>query len=169
MTPQKPYFIRALYEWILDNNSTPYLLVDTTHPNIVAPLEHADDEDRLILNISPTAAHTLVIGNEWVEFSARFGGVPRQIAIPIPAVLAIYARETGHGMGFSADENEEDTETDSEESQSSASPSTDQKQNKRQSTLKAVETKQESHKEDYDDDDPAPTRPRKRPSFTVIK
>lgn len=103
MTSTRPYFIRALYEWILDNQCTPYLLVNANYPSVQVPLEHVKD-GRIILNLSPSAIRGLVMDNDRVEFSARFGGVPRTLFLPIGAILAVYAKENGRGMFF--DENE---------------------------------------------------------------
>lgn len=103
MTSTRPYFVRALYEWILDNQCTPYLLVNANYPSVQVPQEHIKD-GRIILNLSPSAIRGLVMDNERVEFSARFGGVPRSLYLPIGAILAIYAKENGRGMFF--DENE---------------------------------------------------------------
>jgi stringent starvation protein B len=96
--PTKPYILRALYEWCVDNGYTPHLAVkvDST---VQVPSEYVKAGE-ITLNISPTAVHKLQMGNELIEFSARFGGVARQIAVPITAVHALYARETGHGMTF---------------------------------------------------------------------
>lgn len=99
MTPSRPYLIRALYEWIEDNNMTPHILVNAEAPGVSVPKQHVR-EGQIILNITPSAVHNLRMGNDWIEFSARFGGAARAIQIPVPAVLAIYARENGQGMAF---------------------------------------------------------------------
>lgn len=103
MTSTRPYFIRALYEWILDNQCTPYLLVNANFPAVQVPKEHVKD-GRIILNLSPSAIRGLVMDNERVEFSARFGGVPRSLYLPIGSVLAVYAKENGRGMFFDESE-----------------------------------------------------------------
>jgi stringent starvation protein B len=99
MTSTRPYLIRALYEWIEDNGLTPHLLVDTEAPGVIVPKQHIRD-GQIVLNINPSAVRDLRLGNDWIEFSARFGGVARAIQIPVSAVLAIYARENGQGMAF---------------------------------------------------------------------
>lgn len=99
MTSNKPYFIRALYEWILDNDCTPYIVVDTTLPFVDVPRQFVHD-GKIILNILPSATHNLNLGDDWITFSARFSGIPQNINIPIGAVAAIYAQENGEGMGF---------------------------------------------------------------------
>jgi stringent starvation protein B len=96
--PTKPYILRALYEWCVDNGYTPHLAVKVDS-HVQVPSEYVKAGE-ITLNISPTAVHKLQMGNEQIEFSARFGGVARQIAVPIAAVHALYARETGHGMTF---------------------------------------------------------------------
>ncbi len=99
MTSSRPYLARALYEWILDNGLTPYLLVDATVPGTVVPQDFVQD-GKIVLNISPSAVRGLDISNEAVSFNARFRGVAQDVYVPILAVLAIYARENGHGMVF---------------------------------------------------------------------
>jgi len=99
MTSNRPYLIRALYEWITDNNLTPYLLVDAEATDVQVPRQFVQ-EGRIVLNINPSAVQGLLLGNEFVEFSARFSGSPHQVNIPTPAVMAIYARENGQGMVF---------------------------------------------------------------------
>lgn len=107
MTSNKPYFIRALYDWILDNTCTPYLVVDATLPFVEVP-EQFISEGRIVLNILPSATHNLIIDDEWISFSARFGGVSETINIPIGAVAAIFAHENGEGMGFDTEALPED-------------------------------------------------------------
>ena len=94
----KPYLLRALYEWCVDNGYTPHLAVKVDSRTQV-PSEYVRNGE-ITLNIGPTAVHKLQMGNEVIEFSARFGGVARQISVPIGNVYALYARETGHGMTF---------------------------------------------------------------------
>ena len=103
MSPTRPYFIRALYEWIVDNNCTPYLLVDANFPKVAVPLEFVDD-GKIVLNLTPSAIRHLHIDNEYVQFSARFGGRSQEIYLPIGAILAIYAKENGKGMFFESGE-----------------------------------------------------------------
>ena len=94
MTPTRPYLIRALYEWIEDNSMTPHLLVNAEAPGVSVPKQHVRD-GQIVLNINAAAVRDLRLGNDWIEFSARFGGVARSVQIPVPAVQAIYARENG--------------------------------------------------------------------------
>jgi stringent starvation protein B len=96
--PTKPYILRALYEWCVDNGYTPHLAVKVDDRSQV-PAEYVKGGE-ITLNISPTAVHKLHMGNDLVEFSARFVGVARQISVPVACVYALYARETGHGMTF---------------------------------------------------------------------
>ncbi len=99
MTSTRPYLIRALYEWIEDNGMTPHILVDADQPGVTVPKQHVR-EGQIILNINPAAVRDLRLGNDWIEFNARFGGVARSVQIPVSAILAIYARENGQGMAF---------------------------------------------------------------------
>ncbi len=99
MTPLKPYLIRAIYDWILDNNLTPHLLVDADNDQAVLPEDFIED-GRIVLNIRPEAIDALSLGNEEIQFNARFKGQPMRVIVPVTAVLAIYARENGKGMVF---------------------------------------------------------------------
>ncbi|OOR91080.1 ClpXP protease specificity-enhancing factor [Moraxella caviae] len=92
MTPTRPYFIRALHEWLEDNDLTAYLMVDATHPDLHAPTEYAQD-GRLVLAASYQATKDLHIDNDAISFAARFNGVSQDIWIPMAAVLGIYAKE----------------------------------------------------------------------------
>ncbi len=99
MTPSRPYLMRGLYEWILDNDCTPYVLVDANIVGVQVPEEHIKN-GQIVLNISPGAVRDIVIDNDAMHFNARFGGVPQNIYVPTLAILAIYARENGQGMVF---------------------------------------------------------------------
>lgn len=95
---RRPYLIRAIVEWVLDSGHTPLLLVDANQPGVQVPTHFIDEEGRIILNVSPSAAQALELGNSEIRFRARFGGTPHPIHFPPGAVLAVYARETGDGM-----------------------------------------------------------------------
>jgi stringent starvation protein B len=99
LTSTKPYLVRALYEWILDNGLTPHLLVDAQYPGTQVPAEFVQ-EGQIVLNIAPSAVRSLVIGNERIHFGARFGGVARALSVPTEAVLGIFTRENHQGMVF---------------------------------------------------------------------
>lgn len=111
MTSSKPYLVRALYEWILDNDTTPYLLVDTSNEQVLIPPGIAND-GKVVLNLAPQAIQNLEMTNECVSFSARFNGVAEDIYCPISSLMAIYARENGEGMMFPAENSDLDPETD---------------------------------------------------------
>lgn len=96
--PQQPYFLRALYEWCVDNGSTPHIAV-RVDGRCKVPAAFVKD-GQIVLNIGPNAVRNLHIDNEWVTFSARFSGVSQDVHVPVDAVQAIYARETGEGMAF---------------------------------------------------------------------
>jgi stringent starvation protein B len=106
MTSSRPYLIRALYEWITDNQLTPYILVDAEVAGAEVPKQYVED-GKIILNISPQAVNDLAISNRVVEFNASFAGSPAHVFAPIRAVLAIYARENGRGMVFNQEEEDE--------------------------------------------------------------
>ena len=99
MTSTRPYLIRAIYEWIADNGMTPHLVVDTTQPGVRVPQGHVRD-GQITLNINQSAVHALRLGNEEIEFSARFGGSSMMVRVPPRSVLGIYAKENGRGMLF---------------------------------------------------------------------
>lgn len=92
-----------MHEWMLDNGFTPHLVVDAKRDGVRVPESHVKD-GKIVLNVSPTATRALSLGNEFVTFEARFGGVSQQLTVPIAAVLGIYARETGQGMIFGDDD-----------------------------------------------------------------
>lgn len=97
MTSTRPYLLRAIYEWIVDNGLTPHLLVHADHDQVMVPRQFVDN-GVIVLNVSPSAVRDLHLGNEAVEFNARFAGQPQHVYAPIGAVQAIYARENGQGI-----------------------------------------------------------------------
>jgi stringent starvation protein B len=99
MTSNRPYLIRALYEWLVDNDLTPYLLVDATRDGVAVPSRYVED-GRIVLNVGPAAVRELSLANELISFEARFGGAAHLIRLPPDAVLGVYARENGKGMLF---------------------------------------------------------------------
>ncbi len=104
MTSSRPYFIRALYEWIVDNNCTPHILVDSHIEGVRVPVQHVNKDGQIILNIAPGAINDFAMDNFSLSFSARFGGVSQQLFVPCHAILGIYARENGRGMMFEPEE-----------------------------------------------------------------
>ncbi len=99
MNSSRPYLVRALYEWIVDNDCTPHLLVNADFPGVQVPAGFASD-GQIVLNVSPGAVRHLHMDNEAISFEGRFGGVAHSLYVPSAAVLAIYARENGQGMVF---------------------------------------------------------------------
>lgn len=103
-TSKKPYLLRAMYEWIVDNNLTPHLLVDATAKGVFVP-PSAIKDDRILLNIAPRAVFGLNLGNDLVSLKASFGGAQREVSFPLASVLAIYSREDiQHGIVFGAED-----------------------------------------------------------------
>lgn len=147
LTSRRPYLIRALYDWVLDNDLTPHLLVAADAPGVDVPRQFVTDDGKITINVSPTAVRGLALENQLISFSARFSGANHNIAIPPGAVLALYARENGEGMLFGE---VEQTETASEET--IAGPSTDAGQTG----------------DDADGGDGAPAR-KKHPHLKVVK
>jgi len=171
----KPYLIRALHEWCTDNGYTPHIAV-TVDERVVVPREHVKNGE-IVLNVGRLATHKLQLGNEFIEFQARFSGVARQISVPIDAVTAIYARETGHGMAFEAGPPasagsgaqpdspvvEDAPEAETQENASASRPQL--------SAVPASEAPSSDPDNGPDDTDPAPSGgpDRGRPKLTVIK
>jgi len=123
MTPLKPYLIRSIYEWIIDNDTTPHLLVDAENTTVQVPKEFVEN-GRIVLNMRPAAIQGLVLGDSIIEFNTRFSGKHVHINVPVVAVLALYAKENGRGMVFDAeDEDYNDSETEfPEENPSKSKP-----------------------------------------------
>jgi len=103
MTSNRPYLLRALFEWIADNNMTPHILVEAGAEGVDVP-DQAVQKGKVILNIDNSAVRELDLGNEWLTFKARFSGNEHNVSVPIDAVLAIYAKENGQGMMFAQDD-----------------------------------------------------------------
>jgi stringent starvation protein B len=103
MTSNRPYLLRALYEWITDNGLTPHVLVDAEMPGVDVP-HHAVQKGKVVLNIATGATEQLQLENETIFFKARFSGKPHSIRVPMEAVIAIYARENGQGMMFATED-----------------------------------------------------------------
>ena len=112
MTSSRPYFLRAVYEWLADNSLTPYIMVDANFDSVVVPQDYIED-GKIVLNISMNAVRHLELTNTEVTFQARFQGVTHDIYVPIMAIEAIYAFENGRGMVF--EEDDPDTEPPSPE------------------------------------------------------
>ena len=102
MSSNRPYLIRALYDWIVDNGLTPHLLVNSEVEHVVVPQQFVQ-EGRIVLNVAPGAVRHLELSNDWILFDARFGGIPMEVSVPPSAVLGIYAKENGRGMLFPED------------------------------------------------------------------
>ncbi|NLS12310.1 ClpXP protease specificity-enhancing factor [Vibrio sp. SM6] len=103
MTPRRPYLLRAFYDWLVDNDLTPHLVVQATLPGVRVPQEFVED-GQIILNIAPRAVGNLELGNDSITFHARFSGRPHSVIVPLYAVQAIYARENGAGTMFEPEE-----------------------------------------------------------------
>lgn len=107
MTSNRPYLLRALHEWIVDNDMTPHILVNAEVDNIQVPIS-AVRNGKVVLNIDPAAVQQLEMGNDYISCSARFNGSAQSLFVPVFAILAIYARENGQGMMFADDLSGED-------------------------------------------------------------
>lgn len=111
MKPSRPYLLRALYEWMLDNDLTPYIVVNAEWVGVVVPTQFVED-GQIVLNITPSAVRDFLVDDVALSFNARFGGVPMDVYIPLGAVIATYARENSAGMGFGMEPGAELYETD---------------------------------------------------------
>lgn len=147
----KPYLLRALHEWCTDNGYTPHIVV-TVDANTIVPLAHIHD-GQITLNIGNLATNRLTLGNEYIEFQTRFGGITEQIFVPVGAVSAIYARETGAGMGFDVAE-------------STPYPGSDSADNQRTGPKAVSEGSVASA---TDKTDAVDTEPPKPPRLTIVK
>lgn len=103
MTSNRPYLVKAIYEWIIDNDVTPHVVINALSENVTIPQQYVDD-GKIILNINPSAVQNLVIDDDCLMFNARFGGKPYNIYAPMHAVMAIYAAENGEGMMFNEEQ-----------------------------------------------------------------
>ena len=110
MNSSKPYIVRALHEWISDNNCTPLVLVSSKHPDVQIP-SGIDEDGKVVLNISYGATKNLELANEGILFDARFSGTSQSLYVPIDSILAVYARENGQGMMFGENEDSPDPPT----------------------------------------------------------
>ena len=160
LSPRRPYLLRAFYEWLLDNQLTPHLVVDVTLPGVLVPMEYARD-GQIVLNIAPRAVGNLELANDEVRFNARFGGVPRQVSVPLAAVLAIYARENGAGTMF---------EPEAAYDEDVASLNDDNASDERESdtVMSLIDGDKPAHHDDTDPDDEPPPRGG-RPALRVVK
>ncbi|ASV57130.1 Stringent starvation protein B [compost metagenome] len=160
LSPRRPYLLRAFYEWLLDNQLTPHLVVDVTLPGVSVPMEYARD-GQIVLNIAPRAVGNLELANDEVRFNARFGGIPRQVSVPLAAVLAVYARENGAGTMFEPEAAyDEDVASLNDEDGSTASES--------ETVMSIIDGDKPDHDNDNDPDDDPPPRGG-RPALRVVK
>ncbi|MBD8513088.1 ClpXP protease specificity-enhancing factor [Photobacterium sp. WH77] len=159
MTPRRPYLVRAFYDWLVDNNLTPHLVVDATLPDVQVPQEFVSN-GQIVLNLAPRAVGNLELGNDAVRFSARFGGRPHAVSVPLAAVLALYARENGAGTMFEPEPGYELANGEQEGIFDAADAVGDEEHLSPVSLTDAVE---EFASEEE------PPRPRGRPSLTVVK
>lgn len=161
LSPRRPYLLRAFYEWLLDNQLTPHLVVDITLPGVQVPMEYARD-GQIVLNIAPRAVGNLELANDEVRFNARFGGVPRQVNVPMAAVLAVYARENGAGTMFEPEAGyDEDAESHNDDRPVMGESET---------VMQVIDGDRPDHGDDDSNPDDEPPPPRGgRPALRVVK
>ena len=158
MLSSRPYLARGLYEWLLDNEHTPYIVVDADQPGVRVPRQFVQN-GQIVLNIGPTAVRDLLIGNDAVSFHAGFGGQPMQVVVPMPALVAIYARENGVGMVFGHEPSLPAAEEEESASPSRAGP---------RSVAESHEAEQEVSASTNAEREEAASE-KKRPSLRVVK
>ncbi|MBD1553298.1 ClpXP protease specificity-enhancing factor [Pseudomonas typographi] len=141
MNSSRPYLVRALYEWIVDNDCTPHMLVNAEHKAVQIPQGYASD-GQIVLNVSPTAVRHLHMDNEAVSFEGSFGGVAYSLYVPVGAIMGVYARENGQGMVFDLEPSLEGDEQQPEE---------------------------QARPDDEGPEPPQPPRPNGKPSLKVVK
>lgn len=151
----RPYIIRAMFEWIVDNQWTPHLQVDANFPGISVPLEYAQD-GIIVLNVHPEAVHERMFENDWFTFKARFQGIERTIGFPPEAVLAIFARENGQGMPFPPEPYPEELDTET--------PIDTDSQNSPLQSIDGGQTESDSEKNKTADG-----KKRKKPHLSIVK
>jgi stringent starvation protein B len=151
MISNRSYIIRAMYDWIVDNNWTPHVQVDANYPGVDVPQAHVQ-EGVIVLNLAPTAVVGLSMANDWFTFKARFGGIETTLGFPPEAILAIFARENGQGMPFPAEPYPEEP-LQSKEELLETSPK-----------LSAVEKKTDSEKSAVKS-----SSDKKKPSLSIVK
>lgn len=166
MLSSRPYIARALYEWLLDNDNTPYVVVDAMQEDVVVPRQFVQN-GQIVLNVAPSAVRDLDISNEMITFNASFSGEPMQVWVPIMALVAVYSKENGAGMVFG----HEPVIPTPEESEQDESPKLESvpKAQDEASSLEPVEPSSE-----HDDDDTPPPNdggrpPKGRPALRVVK
>ena len=157
MNSCRPYILRALHEWIVDNECTPHILVNVNYPQVKVPPGYASD-GQIVLNTAPAAVRYFTVDSEAISFEARFSGAPFSLYVPIDAILAIYANENGQGMFFDAQSDALGDEEQLEESEAEA--------DEQPPALHAVDT--ESEPTEPDDEPPTPPTAG-RPSLRIIK
>ncbi len=156
MTPRRPYLLRAFYDWLVDNDLTPHLVVEANVPGVRVPLEFVQD-GQIILNVAPRAVGNLELGNEAITFNARFSGRPHSVIVPLYAVQAIYARENGAGTMFEPEEAYEARIDEEEAVYEPEAPSPLSVATEESTPAEVTEAESE------------PARPKGKPSLRVIK
>lgn len=166
MKSSRPYLARALYEWLLDNELTPYLVVDATQPGVEVPRQFVQN-GQIVLNVAPMAVRDLFMENQAIGFNARFGGQPMQVMIPTPALIAIYARENGAGMVFGHEPELDAEGFDEHDDSSDESESAGSEASKPELTL--TESTPDTPSSDSSEADTSAEKPKKKPTLRVVK
>ncbi|MBZ9538459.1 ClpXP protease specificity-enhancing factor [Modicisalibacter tunisiensis] len=166
MQSSRPYLARALYEWLLDNDHTPYIVVDAEHDGVQVPSQFVQN-GQIVLNVAPSAVRELHMANDVITFNARFGGQPMQVIVPCNALIALYARENGVGMVFG----HEPVMPGAEEAEEAGEPEASSPETR--PSLESVEGRGDesgvSATEDEDGEAASRDRKKGRPSLRVIK
>lgn len=156
MSPRRPYILRAFYDWLLDNQLTPYLVVNAEYVGTIIPMEFVQD-GQIVLNIAPQAVGNFLMSRNEVQFSARFSGIPRQVYVPMGAIMAIYARENGAGTMFESEPGYEQDERPIGKE-------------KTKPTIQLVdESEKQNNNNNFSENDEPPQPPKGRPALRVVK
>ncbi len=158
MSSNKPYLVRAFYDWISDNDLTPYIVVDVNVYGVLVPMSYVND-GQIVLNIASSAVGTIALGSDYIEFSARFGGKLEQITVPYGAVAAIYAKENGAGTSLPIEHPEID------EPEGDVPLTVQSKPKSKLSSVKSTDSNDNSTDTDNKSDKPK----KAKPSLKVIK
>ncbi len=162
ISSNKPYLIRAIHQWLLDNNLTPHLLVNATLPNVKVPQQFVKD-GHIVLNIVPHAISNLHMDNEAISFSARFSGVPESLYLPIQAIQAIYASENGEGLSFPEEQISEQEATEKNQQMEES------EQSQKEETKSKLESVESDDKNETKEKDKKKPKGKKSPFLKVIK
>ena len=166
MTSNQPYLLRAFFDWIIDNDCTPYMVVDANYPGVQIPTQFVNN-GQIVLNVSPSACVNFSIDLEWISFQARFSGQPMLVSFPCVAVSAVYAKENGAGTVFTVPEPPAQNEAPDKQPEEKIPPL--QSIDKTLTEVSAVDKSDSKGKDDIAKDTDKPKKPKNKPGLRVVK